>query len=142
VVKKPVQGNRSYADKLGRVVKNEEKSATKARVTFCGYTPLGDPASQSVTAGGKTQTTRYAYDGVGHLIHVWDSLGQDFDYGYNRAGQVTDVKIDEMKQRSNAFNEIGLLGRKVLISHILSHRQVMFGVRCGRLFPSASKPSL
>ena len=102
----------SYADKLGRVVKNEEKSATKARVTSYGYTPLGDLASQSVTAGGKTQATRYAYDGVGHLIHVWDSLGQDYDYVYNRAGQVTDVKVDGMTQRSNAFNEIGLLMKK------------------------------
>ncbi|MBD3920026.1 RHS repeat protein [Paenibacillus sp. PR3] len=102
----------SYSDKLGQLVKNQEQSATKLRLTTNRYTPFGYLTNQTVTANGINQSTSYAYDAIGNLIHVTDSLGQNYDYVNNSAGQVTNVKVDGVTQRNYLFNEIGTLLKK------------------------------
>ncbi|WP_240422044.1 RHS repeat-associated core domain-containing protein [Paenibacillus periandrae] len=97
----------TFTDPYGRVTKQVEKSATKERVTAFSYNPSGKLVQKSVTGEGKTQTTKYGYDGAGHLTYVQDDKGQKHTYVYDAHGGVIAWSINGVKQKGTTYNEVG-----------------------------------
>lgn len=98
----------SYEDRMGRVIKEVEKSTSKIRTTQYEYTPLGQVAKVVVSGDGASQTTQYKYDGQGNLIYLKDSEGVVNSYVYNHLGQVISSYTNGQLQKQTKYNEAGL----------------------------------
>lgn len=100
---------RSFYDPYGRLTKVDEKTpdGSKNRITSYVYSTSGKMIQSTITSGGKTETTQYRYDGEGNLIYLKDSLGQNYQYVYNRFGAMLSQSINGKVQKLNVYNELG-----------------------------------
>lgn len=90
--------------RVGRII------SPNGLVTDLGYTLRGQVSWRTVSTGDDVETTRYDYDGVGHLTRVTQPDGSVISYYYDDAHRLTSI----VDTRGNSVNyTLDLRGNRI-----------------------------
>ncbi len=78
-----------------------------ALTTIATFDDRGDPLQIDQVTGGRTLTTRYTYDTLGHVLSKTDPLGHGTTLTWDAAGNPTSVTVPGGGMWSFAYNSFG-----------------------------------
>ncbi|MBW7476076.1 DUF3238 domain-containing protein [Paenibacillus oenotherae] len=95
-------------DKLGRVVKQEERSTPNAvikQVSSLVYHPISGQVTEQ--RDGNNNVTKFAYDALGQLSAVTNAKNETTSYTYDKVGNITKMTYPGGSVKEKFYDELG-----------------------------------